>query len=320
MVLQEGYGSLFPCGMSYTECGRLLMQMQSLPSDAFTDPFVDATALRFDSVRRPVVINPQLCDDYIPRRHAPAGIIFQISRCGSTLVSQLLKRATNVMVYSEPLVLNDLLFPGSDKSEDELVSALRVTGILLSQHAAKPYVLKLRSWNSLFARVVRKAFPTSPCVFCIRDPIEVAVSVASRPPTWLRAYSDQPNPFERFVQGLLPSDHTREQYVAAMLVAFCNSVACESGRERLTIVEYASLPGAIFDVVAPFLQLEYSTSAINLARSQALIYSKSLHGQEVLFQPDAKTKQEAACEEIRRAIEIIARPTFESLKRRAIAA
>ncbi len=39
------------------------------------------------------------------------GIVFHVSRCGSTLVSQLLKQHVGVVVYAEPLPVNEILLP-----------------------------------------------------------------------------------------------------------------------------------------------------------------------------------------------------------------
>src|SRR5271166_938284 len=39
----------------------------------------------------------------------PAGFIFHMSRCGSTLVSQMLAQLDEVVMLSEPQVLNDVL-------------------------------------------------------------------------------------------------------------------------------------------------------------------------------------------------------------------
>ena len=41
----------------------------------------------------------------------PAGIVFHVARCGSTLVSQLLKQHLGHVVYAEPLPINEILLP-----------------------------------------------------------------------------------------------------------------------------------------------------------------------------------------------------------------
>ena len=48
----------------------------------------------------------------------PAGMIFHLSRCGSTLVSRLLGTLPGVVVVSEPAPLNALLGLAPDEIED----------------------------------------------------------------------------------------------------------------------------------------------------------------------------------------------------------
>ena len=121
----------------------------------------------------------------VPPGTAPAGIVFHVARCGSTLVSQLLKQHRGAVVYAEPAPVNDILVPPHRWPRARLAGALRSLGESFARHAGRPYVLKLSSWSTLFCDVVAEAFPETPWVICVRDPIEVAVSLLADLPPWL---------------------------------------------------------------------------------------------------------------------------------------
>src|SRR5215218_4239480 len=113
---------------------------------------------------------------------APAGIVFHVARCGSTLIAQLLKQLDGLVVYAEPLPVNEILLPPHRWPRHELVGALRSLGDAFARHARKPYVLKLSSWNTLLCDIVAEAFPASPWILSVRDPVEVGVSLLKQPP------------------------------------------------------------------------------------------------------------------------------------------
>src|SRR5688500_13001934 len=93
---------------------------------------------------------------------APPGIVFHVARCGSTLVSQLLKLHVGLVVYAEPLPVNEILLPPHKWPRPELVAALRSLCRAFARHARKPHVLKLTSWNRLFCDLVTEVFPATP--------------------------------------------------------------------------------------------------------------------------------------------------------------
>ena len=114
--------------------------------------------------------------------NAPAGIIFHVARCGSTLISQSLKQLGNLAVYAEPQPVNEILVPPHEWPRADMVAAIRALGSAFARHAGGPYVLKLSSWNTLFCDIVTEAFPETNWVLSLRDPVEVGVSLLRQPP------------------------------------------------------------------------------------------------------------------------------------------
>ena len=127
---------------------------------------------------------------WAPRDTAPVGIIFHVARCGSTLLSQSLKRLDGLVVYAEPQPVNEILAPPHKWPRADLVAALRTLGAAFARHARGPYVLKLSSWNTLYCDIVAEAFPETPWVLSLRDPVEVGVSLLASPPGWFQGTAE----------------------------------------------------------------------------------------------------------------------------------
>ncbi len=243
---------------------------------------------------------------------APAGLIFHVARCGSTLISQLLKKHEPLVVYAEPLPVNEILLPPHQWPRQDLVRSLRSLGDALARHARGPYVLKFTSWNTLFCDILAEAFPDSPWVLSLRDPVEVGVSILSQPPGWL---FDPSGPASQFT-GIVGSDRasrSREEHVARLYGAFCEAAARLDPR-RGRLVNYEALPAAVWEIVAPHFSLSIDEQQRQRMAEAARMNSKAPPGKAVEFVRDNATKQAAASAELRQAIESFARPQLEHLR------
>ncbi|MFL9839744.1 hypothetical protein ABS767_02105 [Sphingomonas sp. ST-64] len=112
---------------------------------------------------------------------APAGLIFHMSRCGSTLAAQMLAAVPHhiVVAEAEPIdaVVQWAATPGIPV--DRQVAALRAIVAAFGRDrggSARRYFLKLDAWHILSLPLYRAAFPNVPWVFLYRDPEEVMVS------------------------------------------------------------------------------------------------------------------------------------------------
>jgi len=237
---------------------------------------------------------------------APAGLIFHVARCGSTLISQLLKEHDNLVVYAEPL-------PPHKWPRHELVAALQSLGDAFARHARKPYVLKFSSWNTLFCDILAEAFPDSPWVLSLRDPVEVGVSLLGQPPGWLRDSAESSGQLSGFVDpdGVSKSP---EEFVARLYGAFCKT-AGRLDTSRGKLVAYQALPAAVWEIVAPHFSLSIDNRQRERMVQAARINSKAPIGKASEFTRDDAMKQMAASTALRQAIESFARPQLEHLEK-----
>jgi hypothetical protein len=248
------------------------------------------------------------------RTTAPAGIVFHVARCGSTLISQSLKKLDDLVVYAEPQPFNEILASLQSSARADVVAALRALGAAFAAHAGNRYILKLSSWNTLYCDLVAEAFPNTPWVLCLRDPVEVGVSMLASPPGWFGGTND----VSRHLAARVDPDRkakSREEFVARTYGAFCDAIlGLEPGAGRL--VRYEALPAAVWTLVAPHFSLSVDAHQREEIAQSARTDAKAGIGQSVAFVSDAATKQAAASAELRDAIDRIARPRLERLLQR----
>ncbi len=288
----------------------LYLALRDIAPAQLQDAFMQETVVRNPGPESVVRIDRQDLGK-APRGAAPAGVIFHVARCGSTLIAQLLKQHGAAVVYAEPLPVNELLLPPHRAGRGEIVAALRSLGDAFARHAGKPYVLKLSSWNTLFCDIVADAFPDTPWVLSLRDPLEVGVSLVRQPPGWLRNAAGPVEPFQPFID---PDGGAREpaEYVARLYAAFCDAAGRLDARRGLR-VPYESLPAAVWDAVAPHFALPADDGARRRMAQAAALDAKAPVGAARPFVPDDAAKRAEATPALHTAVDAIARPALGRL-------
>jgi len=118
----------------------------------------------------------------------PAAIVFHISRCGSTLLVNALKRCQQVLGLSEPQPFNRITGLCASKSSywrGESVGLARgLTSVYASISRAHPLrvVYKVSPAAVIALPYLRSIWPSVPFILLVRDPVEVVVSNLLKPP------------------------------------------------------------------------------------------------------------------------------------------
>ncbi|MBC3788358.1 sulfotransferase family protein [Spirosoma utsteinense] len=117
---------------------------------------------------------------------APTAFIFHVSRCGSTLLGQLLSLLTNAVVLSEVPILDALLrLPtpvdsGLPSPADQaFVAALQLLSQQRTGREAAVFI-KTDSWHLLQYGTLRRLYPKTPFILLYRSPDEVLRSQRNR--------------------------------------------------------------------------------------------------------------------------------------------
>lgn len=124
----------------------------------------------------------------------PAGIIAHVSRCGSTLVANALRRLDLGPVLSEPQPVYAALgavAPASPPLAQDCLRALANLWTARLAQGARP-VLKLPSWGLNHVALIAGAWPQTPWALCLREPDAVLNSIRRQAPEWARIVERPP--------------------------------------------------------------------------------------------------------------------------------
>lgn len=289
--------------------GGLHLVLKDIEAAELQDPFMQQTVQRISAPNRLVHIATGELGQ-IDAADAPAGIIFHVGRCGSTVLSQALKQLDNLIVYAEPLPINELLSPPAG-TRREAVLALRSLGAAFAAHANRPYVLKLSSWNTLFADVIADAFPETPWVFSVRDPVEVGEAILRDPPPWIGGDSAA----ARHLASIADPDarsSSRAEFVARLYAAFCETILRLDLR-RGALSRYEDLGAQLLQRLATHFGAHPDAALIGRMQQSTQRYAKSPLMRQLPFRPDTAAKRAAAPAELRAAIETLTDPAYRRL-------
>lgn len=185
----------------------------------------------------------------------PTAFIFHVSRCGSTLVSQLAAALPGTVVISEAPPIDDVLRAGVP--DDERVAWLRAVISALGQPrrgSERHFFVKLDAWHALEMPIIRRAFPDVPFLFVYRDPAEVIASHMRQPGMHMVPGLIDPSILGFDLQTALRIG--REQYCARVLGLIYSAGLDFSRREGALLMNYTELPGAASALLLDWCGLE----------------------------------------------------------------
>jgi hypothetical protein len=290
-------------------------------NERFTDPFFDITVTRlfrdpFNLVFRhqtPIEFLDEVAegDPGIP----PAGFIFHMSRCGSTLAAQMFASLEQNIVLSEPSPVDSVL--RANAFNPAVTGEQRSTWLrwLLTAYgrkrtlAEKHYFIKFDSWTTLEMGLVLETFPDVPWVFLYRDPLEVIVSQTNQ-----RGAQMIPGAIGQLLPGFGLMDILQmqpEEYCARVLAAFCETALRHSAGSRGLLVNYTQMPEAVTSLITGHFNVYYSADDVTKMNTAAGFNSKAPQRN---FTPDSTAKRESAGETVKNMADKWVYPIYEQLE------
>ena len=175
--------------------------------------------------------------------------------------------------------------------------------------------VELESWNVLYCQLLKQAFPETPWVFCIRDPIDVAVSVLEDPDPglWYPQFAGGPDPF--FAGFGMPAGRKLPagDHIALFYVQFCEAIR-QLPRQTGRIIQYDSMPASAWTTVAPAFNLAISADAQTRMQRAAESTPRTRRVRIADSSPTARISG-AGRRDVRAAIDAKARPMYEQFLR-----
>lgn len=261
----------------------------------------------------------------------PKGFIFNVSKCGSTLLARMLSSLPKNLVISEDTVINKCLMPNDLMSEIDgfpdayktelfkgLISALGQPRLGVEEN----YIIRFSPKNVLELPFIKQIYPDVPWIFLYRDPVEVVVSdLVDRD-----SYKDI-SELVRQVLNLSAINLTRispqHTHLAKQILDFSASEILQMSDEEFLARRngiYSQMPVHFFDENALLMnynqllsesglhqvldrfQIKSSDAEIATMLESLQVYSKENLRQQA-YQDDRATKQRMASKKLRNYVE-----------------
>ena len=232
----------------------------------------------------------------------PAGFVFHLSRCGSTLVAQILASSPRHRVLSEAPPIDQLLAhdAAAGLPRPRRVARLRA---LVNTYARRRFpeerhlLIKWDAWHTLHLDIIQEAFPDTPWIYLHREPVEILVSQRRQ-----RGYQFLPGMMNPALFGIDPTELPSlnfDTYAARVLgasAAAAVSALSQPGHRGIP-VDYANLRDAASDLLREHFNLADCTDSEQTAMQEAAALNSK--NPMVAFSVDTEAKQREADQGLR---------------------
>jgi len=230
----------------------------------------------------------------------PTGFIFHMSRCGSTLLAQMLAAAEENIVLSEAGPIDDVLrayFHHPEIVEDQRVRWLQwlVAALAWRRHPGEKHVfLKFDCWHVMFLPLIQRAFPDVPWIFMYREPLEVMASAQKQ-----LGGQMIPGVLEPAIFGWdreIVSNMSLLEYAARALARLCEAALAQTQTGRGKLVNYQQLPWAVWPALVKYWKVDFAaTEAAKMLEAARMDAKNPVRP----FEADSQRKRESASAELR---------------------
>jgi len=268
----------------YPEADDLLCQWLYAGEKDFTEPFFDETisaclSLPENSHLKKSMSSTGILADWVKECTViePTAFIFHISRCGSTLIAQMLGIQPSNIVLSEVPFLDDLLRYGKKHNcmqeiLPQLKAAIGLYGAKRNENHSQLFI-KADSWHIHFYKELRALYPTVPFFLMYRKPDEVLHSQQKK-----RGMQAIPNLLEAAIFGFDPATIGHLQldvYMARVLESYFEAYKeILQKDEQAFAVNYHDGAMPIIDTIQSVTGLQISEAERQLMHKRAGFHAK----------------------------------------------
>ena len=265
------------------QTGGVSICWRHLGQQRFTDAFFVNTLQCQQPGERRVCRTPASALASIGDSLAPDAFIFHVSRCGSTLLTQLLASLPQCIVMSEPPIIDSLLRLYHDSGDAAAsVTLLRQAILALGQRRSGEethFVIKFDCWHIHSLDLLRQAFPRTPCLFLYREPLAVLTShQRQRGPQMVPGMlhpAQLPLPAHQLVPGDL------DGYTGLVLASLFDAARPPAAAGQLQLMHYKQLPDILFSDLLPRLGIAPAAGQLQAMRTRGGLHAKygtAFHG------------------------------------------
>ena len=247
----------------------------------------------------------------------PAGVIFHVSRCGSTLLLNGLKASSHAVGVGESPALDEAMRLARSPIDHWAAVGKELCNSLVSLFAnylpggPRRVLIKCGIGSLWSVKSMRSIWPNVPFVILVRDPVEVVVSNLQRPPRWLIDGFRDPRCLG---WGSPPPSDCTQDYprFASWMIGHAFAEAVGAADNGGVVIDYAQLSPSLVAKIGAICGLEFSDSDYTRCSQQFLVHA---HTQSQVFESDRAIKQKAASQEILNSVAEWITPAFGQLSR-----
>ena len=295
------------------------LEWMYLGASQLSEPFFDQSVEKLVQQPFNMLFRHQTTMEELAELHSvspgvtPSGFIFHMSRCGSSLVSQLLASSAQNIVISEAEPIRWVLQERDHNISCELRSLWLkwiISALGQPKTGRERLFIKFDSLSILFLDLVRSTFPHVPWVFIYRDPIEVIISHLRR-----RGVHTIPGRLGFSLLGLQPtalSQLPTEEYCAQVLAKISQAALQQHLKEPTSLlVNYKQLPEVAWKEI--FSQFSLSISARERTQLRNLA-QRDAKNPSIRFVDDSAAKRSEASDKVLRLVKEWLSPTYNELE------
>lgn len=234
--------------------------------------------------------------------HIPLhGLIFHMSRCGSTLLAQMFAAVPELIVSSEPEPLDAVIQWArlAGVEQEDAIRAVRAIVAALGRdrkNGSRHHIIKVDAWHAFSLPLFRAAFPDVNWVYLYRDATEVMVSTMLQP-----GLHTAPGVLPALIVGFTyDANSSLENYAARVLAGIGGSVLGNWHLGGGMLVAYPEIVEAATGAVAAHFNLELNDTATALMMAAA---KRDAKDPQQRFVSDISQKQTATTPAIADVVE-----------------
>jgi hypothetical protein len=228
----------------------------------------------------------------------PAGFIYHVGRCGSTLVANVLRAADENFVLSEPGLPLSVALEQTARCPDLLLRDLTRASLLAlcarAPRRARHSIIKFFHGYTFMLPLIRDAVPDVREIFVYRDPVEVIMSMAATPSApWL---------WSEYMTGLpasVAAERSPVELAARIVGRLLDPMQVNAGNNTM-LLNYNQIGPQTPAVLSAFLGLAYDATRAE-AMASALKVDAKHRDRSKAFIADSDRKQRNATSFVREA-------------------
>lgn len=309
--------SWLPYNIRYDHA-QLVVDWCNSAGDQLKDPFFDQTIhrlLRYTPYASQSTLFETLANINSKKASSkPTGFIFHMSRCGSTLIAQMLASLQQFVVFSEPAILEALLrntySPIAVSNEQKQWLLQNVIQAFLGYKAAQQDAfVKFSARAILDYQLITQTYPSVPGIFIYREPVEVLVSLIGTQADRLPPGLDKANLLNDDKQTISKMRPT--EFWARVIANQCAAAIEMYSCSQLLFVNYSQLPEIVWTDIVNFFGVTLSAGDVEQMRK---VLARSSKEPQKPFSNDSANKRDAATREIYELAEHFVRPYYDHVE------